>query len=68
MCVVYSCLRNVVAMFHILEKELWWRKKNGIPEGFETLKKSRPLVSIGAAKPLDDQPVASDFFRESYVH
>lgn len=51
-------------MFHALEKELLWRKKHGIPEGFGTLRKSRPLVAIGAIKPLEDQPLASDFFRE----
>ncbi|MCJ1271092.1 hypothetical protein MMC22_010991 [Lobaria immixta] len=49
-------------MFYVLEKELEWRKQRGIPEGFETLRKSRPLVSIGATKPLDDQPTAMDFF------
>lgn len=68
MGVFYSCLLNVVAMFNVLEKELCWRKQHGIPEGFETLRKSSPLVSIGAAKPLDDQPFASDFFRELDVH
>lgn len=51
-------------MFYVLEKELLWRKQQGIPEGFETLRKSRPLVSIGATKPLNDQPTAMDFFRE----
>lgn len=64
---IYSCLLNVVALFHVLDKELLWRKEHGIPEGFETLRKSRPLVSIGATKPLDDQPLASDFFRELEV-
>lgn len=64
----YSCLYNVVAMFYVLEKELLWRKQHGVPEGFETLRKSRPIVSIGAAMPLNDQPIASDFFRELCVH
>lgn len=55
-------------MFYVLEKELLWRKQHGVPEGFETLRQSRPLVSIGATKPLDGQPTASDFFRELGVH
>ena len=64
LCVIYSCLHNVISMFHALEKELLWRKEHGIPEGFDTLRKSRPLVAIGAIRPLEDQPLASDFFRE----
>lgn len=55
-------------MFYVLGKELEWRKQHGIPEGFETLRKSRPLVSIGATKPLDDQPTTKDYFRELAVH
>ncbi|KLU84043.1 inosine-uridine preferring nucleoside hydrolase, partial [Magnaporthiopsis poae ATCC 64411] len=28
-----GCLRNAVALFHVLEKELAWRRENGRPEG-----------------------------------
>lgn len=55
-------------MFYVLEKELRWRKQHGAHEGFETLRKSRPLVSIGATQPLEDQPRAADFFRKFDAH
>ena len=50
-------------MFHILEKELNWRKKKGRLEGFETLKASKPVVAVGAEKPLEDQLMLADYFR-----
>ncbi|KAL8662704.1 MAG: hypothetical protein Q9202_004489 [Teloschistes flavicans] len=50
---VPNCLRNVVSMFHVVEKEMRWRKDNGRPEGFDALKKSKPVVAVGADGPLD---------------
>ncbi len=58
-----SCLRNVVSMFHVIEKELEWRWKRGQPEGFETLKRYKPIVAIGAEQPLEDQRMMADYFR-----
>ncbi|GKT55317.1 inosine/uridine-preferring nucleoside hydrolase [Colletotrichum tofieldiae] len=57
-----SCLRNVVALFHVLEKEIAWRKANGKPEGFEALKAYKPIVSVGAEHPLEDDELAADYF------
>ena len=59
---VQNCLRNVVSLFHQIDKEMAWRKKNGIPEGFDTLKIKKPLVAIGAEEPLADQMMMADFF------
>ncbi|OJI97357.1 hypothetical protein ASPVEDRAFT_49379 [Aspergillus versicolor CBS 583.65] len=59
---VKSCLRNVVSMFHILEKEMQWRREQGKPEGFDTLRAHPPLVALGAEDPLDDQKMLADYF------
>lgn len=59
---VRACLRNVVAVFHILEQELWWRKSTNRPLGFEGITKFRPLVAVGADEPLQDQIESADFF------
>lgn len=61
-----SCLRNVVGMFHVIQKELEWRKSTGRPEGFETLKASKPVVAAGAVHPLEDEALAEDGFRKFY--
>ena len=50
-------------MFHIIEQEMQWRKENGVPEGFETLRKTKPLVAVGADAPLGDQMRMADYFR-----
>lgn len=60
-----SCLRNVVSMFHVIEKELAWRKDNARPQGFESLRKTKPLVAVGADAPLADQMVMADYFRKT---
>lgn len=38
-----SCLRNVVTLFHYVEKERAWRKEQGRPQGFETLDARKPI-------------------------
>jgi len=58
-----SCLRNVVSMFHILERETQWRRENGLPEGFGAMRASRPIVAVGAKDPLEDQKMLADYFR-----
>jgi hypothetical protein len=60
----YSCLRNVVTLFHYIEKERAWRKENGRPEGFEALVGRKPLVAVGASEPLNEQMMVADFFRK----
>jgi hypothetical protein len=57
-----SCLRNVVALFHVLEKENAWRKATGKPEGFEILKSAKPIVAVGAEHALEEEVLAADDF------
>lgn len=57
------CLRNVVSMFHVIDRELAWRRQHGRVEGFESLKAFRPLVAVGMEKPLADQLMMADYFR-----
>ncbi|KAL4917583.1 Inosine/uridine-preferring nucleoside hydrolase domain-containing protein [Aspergillus aurantiobrunneus] len=57
-----SCLRNVVSMFHILEREMQWRREQGRPEGFDALRAHPPVVALGAEDPLDDQKMLADYF------
>ncbi|KAI8182110.1 hypothetical protein K4K51_001267 [Colletotrichum sp. SAR 10_75] len=59
---VTSCLRNVVALFHVLEKEMAWREANGKHLGFDALKAFKPLVAVGAAHPLEEDELAADHF------
>ena len=58
-----SCLRNVVALFHVIEKELEWRRARGQLEGFETMHSSKPIVAVGAHHPLEDEILMADYFR-----
>lgn len=60
----YSCLRNAVSMFHVIEKEMRWRKDNGRPEGFDALKKSKPIVAVGADEPLGGERMKAAYYRE----
>ncbi|KAJ6446074.1 inosine-uridine preferring nucleoside hydrolase [Purpureocillium lavendulum] len=57
-----SCLRNVVALFHVLEKELAWRKETGRPEGYGAMKASKPIVAVGPEHPLEDECLMADYF------
>lgn len=57
------CLRNVVALFHVLEKELAWRKETGRPEGYRAMKMSKPIVAVGPEHALEDETLVADFFR-----
>lgn len=63
-----SCLRNVVGLFHVLEKEIEWRKANGKPEGFETMKAHKPIVAVGPKHPLEDEELMADYFRTFLVY
>ncbi|KAL1885378.1 hypothetical protein Plec18167_000871 [Paecilomyces lecythidis] len=59
---VRSCLRNVVSMFHIIDREMRWRKEHGKEEGFGALRASKPIVAVGAEEPLEDQRMLADYF------
>ena len=39
-----------------------WRKAQGRPEGFELVKRRRPILAVGPAAPLADQLVQADYF------
>ncbi|POR33226.1 Non-specific ribonucleoside hydrolase RihC [Tolypocladium paradoxum] len=60
--VVMLCLRNVVALFHVLEKELAWRKETGRPEGYGAMKASIPVVAVGPEHSLEDECLMADYF------
>ncbi|KAI4262077.1 MAG: hypothetical protein L6R42_002737 [Xanthoria sp. 1 TBL-2021] len=60
---VQDCLRNAVSMFHVIEKEMRWRKEHGRPEGFEALKKSKPVIAVGA-----DEPLGGERMQAAYYH
>ncbi|KAL8774165.1 MAG: hypothetical protein Q9194_004136 [Teloschistes cf. exilis] len=60
---VQNCLRNVVSMFHVIEKEMRWRKDNGRPEGFDALKKSKPIVAVGADEPLGGERMKAAYYQ-----
>lgn len=62
---VRSCLRNVVAIFQMLEKELHWRRENGKLEGFEGITQYKPIVAVGATEPLHEQLLMADYFHGS---
>jgi hypothetical protein len=59
-------LKNVVALFHVLGKEMEWRKAQGLIEGYDTMKAFKPLVAVGAEHPLEDDELMADFFRKSF--
>ncbi|KAH8663022.1 Inosine/uridine-preferring nucleoside hydrolase domain-containing protein [Tricladium varicosporioides] len=59
---VQSCLKNVVALFHVIEKELEWRRARGQLEGFGTMLSSKPIVAVGAEHPLEDELLMADYF------
>jgi hypothetical protein len=50
-------------MYHVLEKEFEWRKFQGRPEGYETLKAHKTLIAAGAEHSLADPVLAADYFR-----
>jgi inosine-uridine nucleoside N-ribohydrolase len=59
---VQSCLRNVVALFHVVEKEMEWRRARGQLEGFGCMLSSKPIVAVGADHPLEDEILMADYF------
>ncbi|KAK7417929.1 hypothetical protein QQX98_004231 [Neonectria punicea] len=57
-----STLHNVVSLFHVLDKELEWRKSAGKPEGYGAMKASKPIVAVGPEHPLCDDELMADYF------
>lgn len=53
----------MVALFHVIEKELAWRRARGQLEGFDAMKVSKPIVAFGANHPLEDDILMADYFR-----
>ncbi len=62
-----SCLRNAVALFHVIEREREWRKSRGQLEGFETMLSSKPIIAVGAEHPLEDEILMADYFRKLFL-
>ncbi|KAK7943463.1 Inosine/uridine-preferring nucleoside hydrolase domain-containing protein [Apiospora aurea] len=60
-----SCLKNVVAMFHVLDKEMEWRKSQGRPLGFDALRAYKPIVAIGPEHALEEEILMEDGFHGS---
>ena len=50
-------------MFNVIEKEMAWRREKGIQEGFEGLKRTKPVVAVGAKEPLGGEGMMADYFR-----
>ncbi|ORY57550.1 inosine-uridine preferring nucleoside hydrolase [Pseudomassariella vexata] len=57
-----SCLKNVVSLFHVLDKEIAWRRAQGKPQGFEVLRAFKPIVAIGPEHALEEEILAEDGF------
>ncbi len=61
-----SCLRNAVALFHVLEKELAWRDSTGrTGPGYGALKAYKPIIAVGADHPLEEEILMADYFRKT---
>ncbi|KAF2969707.1 hypothetical protein GQX73_g3810 [Xylaria multiplex] len=59
---VEGCLKNVMSLFQVLQKEITWRLSTGRPEGFESLKTFKPIVAIGPEHGLEEELLAEDGF------
>ena len=55
-----ACLRNVVAIFNVLNQELAWRQSHNLPLGFESARTYSPLVAVGAEKPLVEEVAGTE--------
>ncbi|KAJ2987348.1 hypothetical protein NUW58_g4559 [Xylaria curta] len=57
-----ACLRNVVGLFKVLDREMEWRKTQGRPLGFEALHTYKPIVAMGPEHALEDEILMADNF------
>lgn len=62
-----SCLKNVVSLFHVLDREMEWRKSQGQELGFGSLRAFKPIVAIGPEHALEEEILKEDGFRESRI-
>ena len=61
-----NCLRNIISLFHYVNKEIAWGKSIGRSLGFETLLCSNPVVvAIGPQESLAENVAMVDFFSKS---
>lgn len=54
-------MRNIVALFHVLERDEAWRAKSGKAAHFNTLKSHKPIIAAGPSKPLEDDELMVDY-------
>ncbi|KAI7287461.1 fungal transcriptional regulatory protein [Hortaea werneckii] len=59
---VQNCIRNTISLFYHIEKEIAWRKSQGKPIGFDTIRKTKPIVAVGPEHPLTDDMLMADYF------
>ncbi|KAI6834645.1 fungal transcriptional regulatory protein [Hortaea werneckii] len=59
---VQNCIRNAISLFYHIEKEIAWRKSQGKPIGFDTIRKTKPIVAVGPEHPLTDDMLMADYF------
>ncbi|KAI7356472.1 fungal transcriptional regulatory protein [Hortaea werneckii] len=59
---VQNCIRNAISLFYHIEKEIAWRKSQGKPIGFDTIRKTKPMVAVGPEHPLTDDMLMADYF------
>ena len=50
-------------MFSVIEKEMQWREDRGLPKGFDTMRRCKPIVAVGAKEPLGGQMLMADYYR-----
>ena len=50
-------------MFNVIEKEMQWRENQGLSKGFDTMRKCKPIVAVGAEEPLNGQTMLADYYR-----
>jgi hypothetical protein len=56
----------VVALFHVLEKEMEWRESTGRGQSYGALRAFKPIVAIGAEHALEDEILMADHFRKMF--
>lgn len=61
----FSCLRNLVTLFGVIEKENSWRKSVGKPKKFQLEPASKPIVALGAEGPIAAIRTLADYYRRS---
>ena len=60
---VMSAMIVAFLLFHVLEKEMAWRKSVG-KAAYGALNTYKPIVAVGAEHPLEDELLMADHFRK----